>query len=149
MADFVKCETSGATSTPEIIEPSDIDSHADPGTLMAEVVKLRKTVEDLNEKREEDRQSILILQSQIDHMRGAKCTDSVESSLKTMYNIASYLWNQVPSIPVASLVQSYKKRTKKKGSRVCSTATSSVKSLPTSKKQSRKNIPANAVFKIV
>jgi hypothetical protein len=118
IGDSNKCESVRTAPTPEIIEHS--DSVAVTGgreQLVAEILDLKRTIEDLTERREEDRKSILILQSQIDRMRGGECSDSLESSFKIITNVASYLWKKVPSVPLASVLTNFgppgKKRSKK------------------------------------
>ena len=142
MTDSIKCESVKTSSTPEIIEHIDSISNASgKEQLIAEIIELKRTIENLTERREEDRKSILILQSQIDRMRGAECTDSLESSFKIVSNVASYVWTKVPSVPISSILSSItnggKKKSKKKSSSHSSSATGSVKS---------KKLP-NAVFK--
>ena len=105
----------------EFTDGSNVNSSA----LLAELESLRNLVEDLGERREEDRRSILILQSQIDHMRGYKCSDSLETSFQNVYAVANVLWNQLPSISLRSLLKSGKK--KKKGLSSKSTSCNSSK----------------------
>jgi hypothetical protein len=90
-----------------------------------EILKLRNAIKELHERHEEDRKCILILQSQIDHMRGAKCTDSFESSFNLMFSVASYLWSKVPSLSIGALLKESKKRNKKKDTRGISSASTS------------------------
>jgi hypothetical protein len=93
--------TDSTSTTPEIVAQADVPIDSmDKEQLCCEVLKLRKQLEELNEGREGDRKSILILQQQIDCIRNSsKCTDSVESSLALMGNIAAYLWNKLPALP--------------------------------------------------
>ena len=64
-------------------------------------MSLRRQLLELNEQRECDRQSILILQNQIDSMRDAKCSDSFEASLKNLGAVAKILWNNLPQISIS------------------------------------------------
>jgi len=139
MVDLTKCESGKCASTPEIIEqPDSISAEYGRDQLVTEIVELKRTIEDLSERREEDRKSILILQSQIDRMRGAECTDSLESSFSLISNVATYIWTKVPSLPLSSILSNYTINPRKK-SKKSSSAASSVKS---------KKLPkTNAVFK--
>ena len=126
MADFVKCDITSPSETPTIIEeatPEEIEIPLKP--TIDEIMKLRSAIKDLHDRHEEDRKCILILQSQIDHMRGAKCTDSFESSFNLMFSAASYLWSKVPSISIGALLKESKKRNKKKDTRGISSASTS------------------------
>ena len=131
MADFIKCEIPTPSETPTIIGTATPPSVlTDEDQSSDEISKLRMALQNLQERHEEDRKCILILQSQIDHMRGAKCTDSVESSLKLMFNTASYIWSKIPSISMAHIFEGYKKKSKKKSSRGLSSASTSTLYVP-------------------
>lgn len=82
--------------------------------LITEVNFLRSLVSDLSEQREDDRKSILILQSQIDNLRDAKCSDSFESSFSTMSAICSSLWNKVPTIQLEGIIHYLSQRSRRK-----------------------------------
>lgn len=118
--------------SPNIV--TDSSSSVNRSDLLTEIEKLRSIVEDLGERREEDRRSILILQSQIDHMRGYKCSDSLETSFKNMYAVANVLWDQLPTISLGSLLVSRRKKGKKSKN---SSKTTSCNSSLSSRKQKR------------
>lgn len=88
--------------------------------LVEEVITLRRLVADLTEQREDDRRSILILQSQIDSLRDTKCTDSVESSFKTIGAVCAALWSRVPEFPIDSIVAYLRRNKRKKSGRISS-----------------------------
>lgn len=90
------------------------ESPADRDILIDQIINLRKIVSELNEQREGDRRSILILQSQIDSMRDAKCSDSLENSFKTVGAIASVLWNQLPAFPLRDILLDLRRMSKRK-----------------------------------
>lgn len=119
---------SSATS-PEILEVDSVDGERQH--MIEEIINLRRVLSDLNDQREDDRRSLLILQSQIDSMRDAKCSDSFEASLKNAAAICCALWNQVPSFPVQSLLQSLRPR-KKKGGKMSSRSSVSSKKVSSS-----------------
>ena len=100
----------------------------DQADLFSEIESLRCTVQELNEGRENDRKSILILQSQIDHMRGYKCSDSFEASFKNAIAIAGVIWNQVPSFSPRSFLGPSRRSRKGKVSSKNTSCNSSVRS---------------------
>ena len=114
--------------TPEILEVQSVDE--DKQHMIEEIINLRRVVSELHEQREDDRRSLLILQSQIDSMRDAKCSDSFEASLKTAVNICAALWNQIPSIPIQSMLLSLRRRKKKSGKLSSKNSVSSKKVSP-------------------
>lgn len=90
---------------------SDITSDKDQ--MISDIISLRRIVEDLHDQREEDRQSIRILQSQIDSMRDAKCSDSFEQTLQSFKAAATSLWNQFPSISLDAVFTGIKRKKRK------------------------------------
>jgi hypothetical protein len=91
------------------------DKSVESDDLIHEVHTLRSVVADLTEQREADRRSILILQSQIDNMRDAKCSDSFESVLRNAGAMCSALWSRVPSVPLDDILHNLRRRAKKTG----------------------------------
>jgi hypothetical protein len=80
-----------------------VDSSPHRETLIEEIVSLRHQLSEINEQRESDRKSLLILQNQIDSMRDAKCSDSFETSLGNLSAVARILWNHIPSVSISKL----------------------------------------------
>ena len=87
---------------PDIIEDKD--------QTISEILSLRQVVEELHDQREEDRQSIRILQSQIDSMRDAKCSDSFDQTLQNLRATAVSLWNSVPWVSLDALIRGLKRK---------------------------------------
>ena len=110
----------------------------DKDILISEVINLRRIVSDLNDQREDDRRSILILQSQIDSMRDVKCSDSFEASLKNAAMVAATLWNQIPSFPLRSVLESLKRKKHKKSGKVQAKLPANTKSLNSARSTSSK-----------
>lgn len=82
-------------------------------SLFSELEGLKQLVEDLHDQREEDRQSIRILQSQIDSMRDVKCSDSFDQSLHNIKAMAINVWNQLPSVQLDGFISAFKRRKRK------------------------------------
>ena len=135
MADFVQCEITSPSETPTLVDGNNASKLIETRPpSVEEMLKLRNAIKELHERHEEDRKCILILQSQIDHMRGAKCTDSFESSFKLMLSAASYIWSKVPSISLSDLLKESNRKGKKRGSKgVSSASTSTTYSIKKSK----------------
>jgi hypothetical protein len=109
--------TNAATSTQDRVTDAGIPAEED---LVEEVITLRRLVAGLTEQREDDRRSILILQSQIDNLRDVKCTDSVESSFKAIGAVCSALWSRIPEFPIDGIVAFLRRNKRKKSGRISS-----------------------------
>jgi hypothetical protein len=119
--------------------------------LISEVQTLRSLVSELTEQREDDRRSLLILQSQIDNLRDVKCTDSFEKSFKTISSVCYILWNKVPSIPVDGIVSYLKRSERRRAGKVSSRTSESSTRLGNSKvesSKSRKRDPQPGAFQL-